>query len=101
MLATGGSRKVEILDVEGSLDCKISLPDFPVNLENAVAKLFNHTPWICGGNLIDGNKNSSSQCFSLDVTNLKWIEQPSMIYSRSQSAASVVVQDQIDTSQVK
>ena len=100
MLATGGSLKVEILDVEGSSNCQASLPDFPMDLENAVAKLFNHPPWICGGNLINGFKNYSSQCFSLDVTNQEWINQSSMIYSRSQLAAALIVQDQTDNSQV-
>ena len=90
MLATGGNQTVEIINVQDpeSSDCQTFLPDFPLDVENAVAKIYNHTPWICGGN-VKGD-GFSDQCFSLDVATNKWINQSSMQFSRSQSAAALI-----------
>ena len=97
MLATGGSPKVEIFDVQESTEPQTcTLPDFPIDLEGAVAKIFDNTPWICGGT----EKNEfaknlgSDKCFSLDIANNRpsWKSRldSSMKQSRSQPAAAFI-----------
>ena len=91
MLATGGNQTVEIINVQDpeSTDCQTSLPDFPVDVEDAVAKIYNNTPWICGGGAVKDD-SFSDKCFSLDVANNKWINQSSLQFSRAQSAAALI-----------
>ena len=95
MLATGGNRKVEIFDVQKSTEpSACSLPDFPIDLKDAVAKIFDNTPWICGGGFL--NKTGfSDQCFSLDTASNgrpSWRSRfnSSMKQSRSQPAAALI-----------
>ena len=67
MLATGGSRKVEIFDAQECTEpSTCQLPDLQIDLEDAVAKIFDNKPWICGGGFM--NKTGfSDQCFYLDT----------------------------------
>ena len=91
MLATGGSRKVEIFDVQESTEAPAcNLFDFPINLENAVAAIFDNTPWICGGN--ENTEDFSKKCFSLDMASRSWKSRlnSTMKKSRSQSAAALI-----------
>ena len=95
MLATGGNRKVEIFDVQESTEpSACSLPDFPIDSEDAVAKIFDNKPWICGGGFM--NKTGfSDQCFFLDTASNgypSWKSQfnSSMKQSRSQPAAALI-----------
>ena len=91
MLATGGSRKVEIVDVqESSEPPACHLFDFPINLENAVATIFDNKPWICGG--IENTTDFSKKCFSLDIASGTWKSRldSSMKRSRSQPAAAFI-----------
>ena len=95
MLATGGSPKVEIFDVQECMEPQTcTLPDFPINLEDAVAKIFDNTPWICGGTEKDSKKLGSDKCFSLDIANNRpsWKSRldSSMKQSRSQPAAALI-----------
>ena len=95
MLATGGSPKVEIFDVQQSTEPQTcTLPDFPIDLEDAVAKIFDNTPWICGGTEKDSKKLGSDKCFSLDIANNRpsWKSRldSSMKQSRSQPAAALI-----------
>ena len=96
MLATGGSPKVEIFDVQKSTQPQTcTLPDFPiVDLEDAVAKIFDNTPWICGGNEKNSEKLGSDKCFSLNIANNRpsWKSRldSSMKQSRSQPAAALI-----------
>ena len=91
MLATGGNREVEIFDVQESTElpaCKLF--NFPINLENAVASMFDNTPWICGG--IENTTDFSKKCFSLDIASGTWKSRldSSMKRSRSQPAAAFI-----------
>ena len=91
MLATGGSRKVEIVDVqESSEPPACHLFDFPINLENAVATIVDNKPWICGG--IENTADFSKKCFSLDIASGTWKSRldSSMKKSRSQPAAAFI-----------
>ena len=91
MLATGGNRKVEIFDVQQSTEAQAcNLFDFPINLENAVATMFDNTPWICGG--IENTEDFSKKCFSLDMASRSWKSRlnSTMKKSRSQSAATLI-----------
>ena len=91
MLATGGSRKVEIFDVQESTEPPAcDLFDFPINLENAVATIFDNTPWICGGN--ENTDDFSKKCFSLDMASRSWKSRlnSNMKKSRTQSAAAFI-----------
>ena len=93
MLATGGNQTVEIFDVQESTDppaCQ--LPKFPMDLKDAVAKIFDNTVWICGGSL--DQTGFSDQCFTLDIANNRasWKSRldSSMKQSRSQPAAALI-----------
>ena len=97
MLASGGNRTVEIFDVqERSEPTACQLPDLPIDLEDAVAKIFDNTPWICGGteNNEFAKKLGSDKCFSLHITNNRpsWKSRldSSMKQSRSQPAAALI-----------
>ena len=95
MLATGGSRKVEIFDVQECAEpSTCQLPDLQIDLEDAVAKIFDNKPWICGGGFIN-ETGFSDQCFYLDTASNgypSWKSQfnSSMKKSRSQPAAALI-----------
>ena len=61
MVAGGGSKEVSVFDVQGDrnslIEC-LKIPNFDIVIDNAVSKVVNQIPWICGGS-IDGKTSVS------------------------------------------